>query len=78
MHMFRGREIPDFMMSSHNVQPASIAGSPGLTVAAGLTPAGLPAALGFDGPVGGDRELLAIGMAYEEIRPNIPPPRKIP
>ena len=76
--MFRGQEVLDFMMTSHNGQPASIAGNPGLTVAAGLTPSGLPAALGFDGPLGGDRELLAIGMAYEEIRPSIPPPLLVP
>ena len=70
----RGRDISYLLASSHNVQPASIGGSPGLTVAAGLTKSGLPAAIGFDGPVGSDRNLLAIGLAYDEIKPDLPKP----
>ena len=53
---------------------SDIGGSPGLTVAAGLTGSGLPAAIGFDGPIGSDRDLLAIGMAYEKIKPIMPSP----
>jgi len=56
------------------VQPASISGSPGLTATAGMMQAGLPAAIGFDGPCGTDRKLLAIGIAYEAIRPAMPAP----
>ncbi|HIA82143.1 MAG TPA: hypothetical protein EYO02_08580, partial [Rhodospirillales bacterium] len=70
----RGKKTSYLLASSHNVQPASIGGSPGLTVAAGLTGSGLPAAIGFDGPIGSDRDLLAIGMAYEKIRPIMPSP----
>jgi len=73
-HMHKGQEISDFAASSHNVQPASIGGSPGLTITAGLTPAGLPAAIGLDGPFGHDAKLLAIGKAYEAIQPPIPAP----
>tara|TARA_B100000315_G_scaffold260808_1_gene325647 strand:+ start:8538 stop:10010 length:1473 start_codon:yes stop_codon:yes gene_type:complete len=73
-HMHKGEEISDFAASGHNVQPASIGGSPGLTITAGITPAGLPAAIGFDGPFGHDAKLLAIGKAYEAIRPPIPAP----
>ena len=73
-HRHRGKDISAFAASGHNVQPAAIGGSPGLTVAAGLTCGGLPAALGFDGPMGSDRKLLAIGIAYEAIRPAMPPP----
>ena len=76
MHCHKGKEISQFAASSHNVQPASIGGSPGLTVAAGLSNSGLPVALGFDGPNGGDRKLLAIGLAYEAIRPPIPAPNQ--
>ena len=32
---------------------------------AGLTAAGLPVALEFDGPAGGDRALLALGAVLE-------------
>ena len=70
----RGKKTSYLLASSHNVQPASIGGSPGLTVAASLTGSGLPAAIGFDGPIGSDRDLLAIGMAYENIRPIMPSP----
>ena len=70
----RGKKTSYLLASSHNVQPASIGGSPGLTVAASLTGSGLPAAIGFDGPIGSDRDLLAIGMAYEKIRPIMPSP----
>jgi Asp-tRNA(Asn)/Glu-tRNA(Gln) amidotransferase A subunit family amidase len=76
-HRHRGRDISAFAASGHNVQPASIGGSPGLTIAAGLTQAGLPAAIGFDGPLGTDRKLLAIGIAYEAIRPAMPAPEPL-
>ena len=69
-----GMDVPKFVASSRNVQPASIGGFPGLTVPIGLTPKGLPAAIGFDGPRGSDRNLLAIGLAYEILCPEIPPP----
>ncbi|MEE2761690.1 MAG: amidase family protein [Pseudomonadota bacterium] len=71
-HRHKGRNISDFAAVGHNVQPASIGGSPGLTAAAGVVPTGLPAAIGFDGPRGTDRKLLAIGIAYEAIRPGVP------
>ncbi len=77
VHRHRGKDISDFAASGHNVQPASIGGSPGLTVAAGLTASGLPAAIGFDGPLGTDRKLLAIGISFEAIRPNMPPPPQL-
>ncbi len=73
-HSIDGIEVPKFMASSRNVQPASIGGFPGLTMPIGLTPKGLPAAIGFDGPRGSDRNLLAIGLAYEILSPEIPPP----
>ena len=73
-HMHKGNEISDFAASGHNVQPASIGGSPGLTVTAGISNSRLPVALGFDGPMGSDRKLMAIGAAYEAIRPPIPAP----
>ena len=74
MHPFRGGEITHFAATGHNVQPASQAGFPGLTIAMGLCGNGLPAAIGFDGLPGEDRKLLAIGAAYEAIRPPMPGP----
>lgn len=74
MRHHKGVDIPAFAASGHNVQPASIGGFPSLTVAGSLTSDGLPAALGFDGPMNSDGKLLAIGAAYEAIRPAMPPP----
>ncbi len=68
------RKVSYLMASSHNVQPASIGGYPGLTLPIGLTSQGLPAAMGLDGLPNSDRKLLAIGMAYEKIKPALPAP----
>ncbi len=48
-----------------NVDPGSTAGLPGLVLPAGLTAAGLPVGLEFDGPSHSDRTLLALGEALE-------------
>jgi mandelamide amidase len=52
----------------------SAAGIPSLTVPAGLTADGLPVALNFDGPIGSDRRLLAIGATFEQARGAFPAP----
>jgi mandelamide amidase len=52
----------------------SASGIPSLTVPAGLTPDGLPVGLSFDGPLAADRRLLAIGMAFEQVRGPFPLP----
>lgn len=50
-----------------NTDPGSNAGIPGLSLPAGLTKDGLPVGLELDGPLGSDRRLLAIGMAFEQV-----------
>ena len=57
-----------------NTNPAAHAGIPALSVPAGLTPAGLPVGIEFDGPAGTDRNVLKIGIAFEAITPPLPPP----
>lgn len=52
----------------------SAAGIPSLTVPAGLTADGLPVGISFDGPLGSDRRLLAIGHAFETLRGRFPAP----
>jgi mandelamide amidase len=60
------------------IDPSSNAGLPGISVPAGMTEAGVPLGLAFDGPEGGDRTLLAIGIAYEALLPPFPAPTLAP
>jgi Asp-tRNA(Asn)/Glu-tRNA(Gln) amidotransferase A subunit family amidase len=57
-----------------NTHPGALAGVPGLSVPAGLTAAGLPVGVEFDGPAGADMTLLKIGQAFEAITDPLPPP----
>jgi mandelamide amidase len=57
-----------------NTDPASNAGIPGLSLPAGLAEGRLPVGLELDGPAGGDRRLLAIGIAFERILGVLPAP----
>jgi mandelamide amidase len=58
----------------NNTVHQSAAGIPSLVVPAGLTDDGLPVGLSFDGPLGSDRRLLAIGRAFEKVRGEFPLP----
>jgi Asp-tRNA(Asn)/Glu-tRNA(Gln) amidotransferase A subunit family amidase len=69
-----GETLPLFPTFVHNTDPGSTAGIPGVTLPAGLTPAGLPVGLGLDGPSGSDRRLLAVARVLEEILPPISAP----
>jgi Asp-tRNA(Asn)/Glu-tRNA(Gln) amidotransferase A subunit family amidase len=57
-----------------NTHPGALAAIPGLSVPAGLTAAGLPVGIEFDGPSGSDLTLLKIGQAFEAITDRLPPP----
>jgi Asp-tRNA(Asn)/Glu-tRNA(Gln) amidotransferase A subunit family amidase len=59
---------------ARNTTPCSTLGLPGLVLPCGLTAAGLPVAIELDGPAGGDRRLLAIGMAVEAVLGALPAP----
>jgi Asp-tRNA(Asn)/Glu-tRNA(Gln) amidotransferase A subunit family amidase len=74
MLIHNGREQATFPTFVANTSPGSIAGIPGLTIPIGLTRAGLPVGIEFDGPVLSDRRLLAIGLAMEALLDPIPPP----
>ena len=60
-----------------NTDPGSNAGIPGLALPAGMTPAGLPVGLEIDGPLGTDRRLIAIGLAFEAVLGSLRPPSGI-
>jgi mandelamide amidase len=57
-----------------NTDPASTSGIPGLSLPAGMTASGLPVGLELDGPLGDDRRLLAIGVAFEQVLGAVPAP----
>jgi mandelamide amidase len=66
--------IPTMNAFLRNTDPASTAGIPGLSLAAGMTASGLPVGLELDGPLGEDRRLLAIGVAVEQVLGLLPAP----
>jgi mandelamide amidase len=75
--MLNGRAAPTFLTVTRNSGPSSNAGLPGISVPVGLTAAGLPVGLEFDGPAGGDRRLLAVAQALEKIFPPLAAPRSV-
>lgn len=60
---------------TRNIDPGSCAGLPGLSLPVGLASNGMPVGLSLDGRVGGDADLMAIGMTIEAIIGTIMPPR---
>jgi len=69
------RKVPFFTVVGRNIAPGSTAGLPGLVLPAGLTTAGLPIGIEFDGPAASDRALLAIGVSLERALGATPAPR---
>ncbi len=69
--------LETFLLFIRNTDPGSNAGTPGLTIPAGLGPStGLPVGLSLDGPRGSDERLLAIGRAIEDVLGRTPAPRR--
>jgi mandelamide amidase len=73
-----GVEIPFPTAIARNIAPGSTAGLPGLVLPAGLTTEPrLPVALELDGPAGGDRDLLGVGMAIAAALGPLPAPPRL-
>jgi mandelamide amidase len=73
--MIAGAPVPFATAVARNISPGSTAGLPGLVLPAGLTrTTRLPVALELDGPAGGDRGLLGVGMAVEAALGPLPAP----
>jgi indoleacetamide hydrolase len=68
--------LETFLLFIRNTDPGSNAGTPGLTIPAGLGPTTrLPVGLSLDGPRGSDERLLALGMAIEQVLGRTPAPK---
>jgi mandelamide amidase len=67
--------VDTFTTFIRNTDADAVAGIPGLSMPAGRTRSGLPVGMELDGPMGGDRLLLSVGLALEEsaFRPLQPP-----
>ena len=70
-----GKKVPFETAMARNIAPGSTAGLPGLVLAAGMTPGGLPIAVEFDSQAGNDRALLALGLTVERVLGAIPAPK---
>jgi mandelamide amidase len=72
--MLNGKAVPTFATFIRNTDPGSVAGIPGISLPAGMTPAGLPVGVELDGPQGSDHLLLSIAAGIEPLLPKLPPP----
>lgn len=70
-----GQQVPTFLTYIRNTDPDSNAGLPGVTIPAGMTTAGLPVGIEFDGPSHSDRRVLSIALAAQRLLPRIAAPR---
>jgi mandelamide amidase len=68
-----GRKYPDSVLLRNSL-PGPLWRVPGLSIPAGLTPAGLPAGLELEGLAGQDNQLLGLGMAVEAVLGPVPAP----
>lgn len=70
-----GTEIPGGVwLNIQNTGPASLWGGPGLSIPAGLSKECLPIGIELDGPIGGDKDVLALGLSIEAAMPETPAP----
>ncbi len=67
-----GGQVP-IRALARNTAPGALVALPGLTVPAGTSAAGLPVGLELDGPPAADRDLLGLGLAWEEASPESVP-----
>lgn len=68
-----GAMVPMRTAFARNIAPSSSAGLPSLVVPGGMV-SGLPIGIELDGPAGSDCDLLALGLALEQIIGPLPPP----
>ena len=62
-----GRQVPTFLTVIRNTGPGSTAGMPAVSLPAATTGTGLPVGLSLEAAPGGDRRLLAVARAVEDL-----------
>jgi indoleacetamide hydrolase len=72
--LLAGQQVPTFLTYTRNVGPGSFAGIPGISLPMGCNDAGLPLGIALDGPIGSDRQLLALAQAVQALLPRMPRP----
>jgi indoleacetamide hydrolase len=73
-----GEKLPLRAAVGRNIGQGSCAGMPCLVLPAGLSPGGLPIGMEFDALPGTDRDLLALGLSFEQALGPIAGPGLIP
>ena len=61
-------------LNIQNTGPATLWGGPGISLPAGLSESGLPMGVELNGAIWGDKDLLSLALAVEDILPATPPP----
>lgn len=67
-----GQEVNTLALANHTLLASSV-GLPGISLPAGLSPAGLPIGLELDAPLESDRSLLNLSRGIERILGVLPP-----
>jgi mandelamide amidase len=69
-----GKPFSEFRTIVRNTHISGVAGTPSLTIPAGLSSFGVPVGLSFDGPIGDDSRLLGLGLSLEAALSRLPRP----
>jgi indoleacetamide hydrolase len=72
--MMGGQRVPRVAARLRSTSLAPFCSLPGLALPAGLSPGGVPIGIEFDGLPGTDRQLLALGLAAEQVLGLLPAP----
>jgi mandelamide amidase len=67
-----GKHAPEFGTIARNTHNSGVAGTPSLTIPAGLSSVGVPVGLSLEGLVGEDTALLGLGMSVEAALGRLP------
>jgi indoleacetamide hydrolase len=69
-----GKQLNEFGEIVRNTHLSGVAGTPSLTIPAGLSSFGVPVGLSFEALVAGDRRLLGLGLSLEAALGRLPGP----